>query len=521
MRPILLACLPVCLLGAALPAHAERFKCGHVGGSLTFALEGNVATLDQHTSNATSARDISASIHEALVTRDEDMKPILLLADTLTTSPDNRIFTFKLRQGLHFHNGKAMTSEDVLASFQRYQRIGLDRAVLEPVADMVTPDPATFVITLKDPFPTFMESLSSITVPIVIVPAENASAPPQQLAGVGLGPWEIEEYVPNSHVKLKRFENYTPDTRYDDRTGFGGYKVACLDKVTFRMVTEPGARVAGLQTGELGGVQDVPVLAQKRLAVDKNIRMETVENYWLNVAWPNWSAPPTDNLYFRQAVLAALDFDEIMEAASDGVYRLTKSLQIAGTTYYSETGRELLNQHNPEKAKQLLVKAQYNGPKVVLLVAKDYPSRYATAVVMAQQMKAVGINAELEVTDWPTGLQRSLKGGKDWNFFFSAMMTYLAQGGTSTLRTMAEPSPLFWPPEKKVDPAFMAAFHDVAYADTLAARQAGFARAQQIAIESVMVLPFGLMPKVQGLRTNVQHFKPFWNPRLYNVWLSD
>ncbi len=101
------------------------------------------------------------------------------------------------------------------------------------------------------------------------------------------------------------------------------------------------------------------------------------------------------------------------------------------------------------------------------------------------------------------------------------MMTYLAQGGTSTLRTMAEPSPLFWPPEKKVDPAFMAAFHDVAYADTLAARQAGFARAQQIAIESVMVLPFGLMPKVQGLRTNVQHFKPFWNPRLYNVWLSD
>lgn len=512
--------LLACLLVAAIPAHAERFKCGRVGGSLTFALEGNVATLDQHTSNATSARDISASIQEALVTRDEDMKPLLLLAESLTVSPDNKIFTFKLRRGLKFHNGKTMTSADVLASFQRYQRVGLDRAVLEPVVSMDTPDASTFVMTLNAPFATFMESLSSITVPIVIVPSENASAPSQQLAGVGLGPWEIEEYVPNSHVKLKRFDAYVPDTRYDDRTGFGGYKVACLDTVTFRMVTEPGARVAGLQTGELGAVQDVPVLAQKRLKEDKDIRLETLENYWLNLAWPNWSAPPTDNLYFRQAVIAALDYDEIMDAASDGVFRPTTSLQIAGTVYYSEAGREFLNQHNPEKAKALLAKSGYHGEKVVLLVAKDYPARYATAVVMVQQLKAIGIDAVLDVTDWPTALQRSLKGGSDWNFFFSAMMTYLAQGGTSTLRTMAEPSPLFWPAGKKVDPAFMAAFHDVAYADTVEARRDGFARAQQIAIESVMVLPFGIMPKVQGIRSNVQHYKPFWNPRLYNVWLS-
>jgi peptide/nickel transport system substrate-binding protein len=505
----------------AFPAHSERFKCGRVGGSLTFGLEGNVASLDQHMSNATSARDISMSIHEVLVTRDEDMKPLLLLAESLTTSNDSRVFTFKLRRDIHFHNGKLMTSADVLASFERYQRVGLDRAVLEPVSGLEAPDAATFGITLKEPLPTFMESLSSITVPIVIVPTENASAPPQQLAGVGLGPWELVEYVPNSHVKLKRFEGYSADTRHEDRTGFGGYKVACLDTVTFRMVTEPGARVAGLQTGELGAVQDVPVLAQKRLADDKNIKLETLENYWLNLAWPNWSAPPTDNLYFRQAVAAALDFDEIMDAASDGVYRPTTSLQIAGTTYYSEAGRPLLNQRNPDKAKRLLAQSGYHGEKVVLLVAKDYPSRYNTAVVMAQQMKAVGIEAVLEVQDWPTALQRSLKGGTDWNFFFSAMMTYLAQGGTSTLRTMAEPSPLFSPPGKKVDPDFMRAFHDVAYGGTVDIRRDGFARAQQIAIESVMVLPFGVMPKVQGIRSNVRHYKPFWNPRLYNVWLAE
>ena len=60
----------------------------------------------------------------------------------------------------------------------------------------------------------------------------------------------------------------------------------------------------------------------------------------------------------------------------------------------------------------------------------------------------------------------------------------------------------------------------VAYGDTNDARRHAFGRVQQIAIESVLVLPFGTMPKVQGIRTNGQHYRPFWNPRLYNVWLS-
>ena len=59
-------------------------------------------------------------------------------------------------------------------------------------------------------------------------------------------------------MKLKRNRGYTPNPHFTERTGFGGYKQACLDTVTFRIVTEPGARVAGLQTGELQGVEDVP-----------------------------------------------------------------------------------------------------------------------------------------------------------------------------------------------------------------------------------------------------------------------
>ncbi len=501
-------------------ARADKFQCGKMGGDITYGLEANVASLDMQANSAASTRDIAMNTYETLVTRDENMKPLLQLAQSVDASPDSKVYTFKLRDGVHFHNGKLFTSADARASFERYARVGIDRSILTPVDHYDTPDASTFVITLKDPRPGFIEAMSSITVPIIIIPEENKDAPPQQLPSVGTGPWQLDQFVADSYVKLKRFAGYTPDPRYDDISGFGGYKVACLDTVTFRMVPEPGARVAGLQTGELQGVEDVPTTAQKRIAADKNIHLLKLENFWLNVLYGNWSAPPTNNLKFRQAVLAGLDFDEIMEAASDGDFKHNPSFQYPGTNYYTEVGKELLDQHNPEKAKQLLKEAGYNGEKVVLLTNKDYPSLYNTALVTSQQMKAIGINAELLVLDWPTALQKSMKGTPDWNFFFTGWITYVAVGGVQTLRPMAEPTPVYTPPGGKTDPEFMKAFETVANGPTLEARQAAFVQAQRIALDDVMVVPMGVMPKVQAVRANVEHFVPFYNPRMYNVWLN-
>jgi peptide/nickel transport system substrate-binding protein len=501
-------------------AWADKFQCPKTGGDITYGLEANVASLDMQANSAASTRDIAMNTYETLVTRDENMKPLLQLAQSVEASPDSKVYTFKLRDGVHFHNGKLFTSADARASFERYARVGIDRSILTPVDHYDTPDASTFVITLKDPRPGFIEAMSSITVPIIIIPEENKDAPPQQLPSVGTGPWQLEQFVADSYVKLKRFAGYTPDTRYDDITGFGGYKVVCLDTVTFRMVPEPGARVAGLQTGELQGVEDVPTTAQKRIAADKNIHLLKLENFWLNVLYGNWSAPPTSNQKFREAVLAGLDFDEIMEAASDGDFKHNPSFQYPGTNYYTEVGKELLDQHNAEKAKQLLKEAGYNGEKVVLLTNKDYPSLYNTALVTSQQMKAIGINAELLVLDWPTALQKSMKPTPDWNFFFTGWITYVAVGGVQTLRPMAEPAAVYMPPGGKTDPEFMKAFEIVANGATLEARRAAFVQAQKIALDDVMVVPLGVMPKVQAVRANVEHFVPFYNPRMYNVWFN-
>ncbi len=167
--------------------------------------------------------------------------------------------------------------------------------------------------------------------------------------------------------------------------------------MTFRIVTEPGARVAGLRTGELQGVEDVPTKSVDDLKKDKNIKLLPLKNWWIQIATPNTGAPPTDNLMFRKAVQAALNMDEIMQAASDGNYSLNVGFQYPNQPDYTDAGKDTYNLHDPALAKKYLAQSGYKNEPVVLLTDKDYPPMYNSALVMAEQLKAVGINAQLKV----------------------------------------------------------------------------------------------------------------------------
>jgi peptide/nickel transport system substrate-binding protein len=500
-------------------AQAQGFTCPRTGGELIYALESQVPGLDQHASNSSATRNVAMNVFETLITRDENMNPVLELADTMTLSPDGLTYTFRLRQGIQFHNGKTMSSADVAASFDRYKRLGIDRSVLDPVARWETPDANTFVLVLNERRPLFLEALSSFTVPIVIVPAENANAPAGQLPTIGTGPFRLDEFRADSHVRLRRNDAYRPDTRHAEMKGFAGAKRACVDTVMIRMMAEPAARTAALEVGEVHGVEDVPAASQRRLAASNAIKLARLETFWMNVVYPNFSAPPTDNPKVRQAILASLNFDDIMEAATEGQYKLNPGFQYPGMQYFTEAGKELLNQKNPARARELLREAGYHGEKVVLLTNRQFPVMYNTSLVMAEQMKAAGINAELEVLDWPAALQKSQRETTGWNFFHTGWITVIALGGPQTLRQMAEPNPVYKPRDNRVDPAYMAAFNEVNTAPELAQRQAAFARAQRIAIEQVMAIPFGVAPKTQAVRANVENYKPYYNTRFSNVWI--
>jgi peptide/nickel transport system substrate-binding protein len=508
---------------AALGAGAAQaaFECPRKGGDLVFGQEAKVNSLDMHASSTISTRNIAMHIFESLMTRDEDNNPIYELAEKVEEREDRLQYTFTLRPGIAFHNGKAMTSADVAASFDRYKKLGVERGLLDNVAGWSTPDPRTFVIDMAKIQPTFLEALSSFSVPIVIVPAENAAAAALKLEPVGTGPFEYVEFVADSHVKLKRFEGYKPNAQFKDRTGLGGYKVACLDTVTFRIVTEPGSRVAGLETGELHAVESIPSTSVERLKRNPAIATVPYENFWIHIATPNFARPPTDKPLVRRAIATALDMQEIMEAATDGAYNLNFGFQTPNRKVYSDRGKEFFNVNDKEKAKALLKEAGYAGEELVLLTNKDYMHMYNAALVMAEQLQDVGMKVRLEVQDWPATIATRDKQHDAWNYHFTGWGTNQALGYLAVFRFLAPPNPIYnFKDPSAQDAAFNAAWSDLLGKPTLEERAEAFARVQHRVMEHGMALPFGWWTAMQATRANVKNFVPFRIPRMYNVYLA-
>ncbi|PZW50850.1 peptide/nickel transport system substrate-binding protein [Humitalea rosea] len=505
----------------AAPAMATPFQCPTRGGDLVFGQEANVNSLDQMTSSTISTRNIAMNIFETLMTRDENNNPILELAEAMEEGADGLSYTFKLRHGIVFHNGKPMTSADVAASFDRYKRIGLQRSTLDNVAGWDTPDPFTFIIRMSRVQPTFIEALSSFSVPIVIVPAEMKDDERQQLRTIGTGPFKLLEFVPGSHAKLGRYDGYQPNTAFEQRTGFGGYRVACLDTVTFRIVTEASARVAGLETGELQGVEDVPTRSLASLRSNSNITILPLQNWWIQIALPNTATPPTSNLAFRRAVQAALGMEDIMDAATDGNYRLNVGFQYPNQPTYTDAGKETYNINNAARARTLLRESGYRGEPIVILTNRDYPAMYNAALVMQQQMQAVGINASLRVVDWPTSVQMSQQvNSTEWHFFHSGWGTQPALGALATMQFLVSPGANYRPRDDKDDPDVLAAWNDMNNLRSEAERNAAYARMQTLVLERAYAYPFGALTKVQATRATVQNFVPFRIPRFSNVSMT-
>ena len=151
---------------------------------------------------------------------------------------------------------------------------------------------------------------------------------------------------------------------------------------------------------------------------------------------------------FRKAVQAVLDMDEIMDAASDGNYRLNVGFQYPNQTILLGCRQGHLQHQEPRPARKYLSQSGYKGEPVVLLTNKDYPAMYNSALVMQQQMQAIGINAQLKVVDWPTSVQMALKPDTGWNFFYTGWGTQPALGALATMQLFVQPGAVYHAKER-------------------------------------------------------------------------
>ena len=517
-RPIACASrgiLSLFLIGAAIvsapPALAQK-----KGGTAVIGQEAGPPTLDMHFTTNIAARNVVMQMYEQLITRDESNAPVLELAESLAESADGLTYTFKLRKGIKFHNGKTMTSADVLASYERFKRIGVLRNDLEPVAEFSAPDADTFVIKLKRKVPIFLEQISSFANPIAIYPAEQKDREGGKADPIGTGPYQHVEWMADSHVKLKRYDGYTADTRHKGTSGFGGHKTAWLDGLDFRYVKEGVARVAGLETGQLHMVEDVPTKSAKRLKDNKAIVLHPVQRWWIQMAFVNHANPPFDKLEVRRAMQIGLDMEEIMDVAADGAFDLQPGYQYPGTPYFNEAGKQHYNVNDRKKAQALLKSSGYKGEEIVLMTLPAYQGIYDGSVVVAGQLKDIGFNVRLDPVDLPQMGARQPKPDGGWHLSFNGLGTGPAVGPLAAIVFMNGPNKL----THKPDPVFDAIYNEMLQGETLEARKATFAKAQERIYDQVMMVKFGDLTKVMGARANLKGFTPYRIPRLWNVWFE-
>jgi len=513
LRALRVAFVAAASLTFVAPAHAQKR-----GGDLIFLQQSTPPTLDSATSTEQAVRNVAMHLFEMLVTRDEGSNPIPDLASKFDESADGLTYTFALRRGVKFHNGKEMTSSDVKASVERYGRVGFDRADFTKIKSIAAPDKYTLTITLSERVPSFIEQLSSPRAPMVIIPAEEASKEANKINPIGTGPFQLVEFVPDSHIKMKRFEDYKANEGTGERNGFSGKKIAYVDTVTFRIVPEANARVAAMETRAGHFSESVPNQTAKRLKDSKDIQIVTLMPWSMGFAILN--AGPggggTAKLGVRRAIQATIDADEIMLISTDGVYRLDHAFNYPESQYFSaEVGKAVYNQANPAKAKQLLAEAGYAGEEIVILTTSQIAIVKAQAEIAAEQLKAAGMKARVAVYDTPGYIAQAGK-PDGWNIYIGEF------GLAPSIGPYGLPN--FWTGlknwQKLVDPALEKSFNDLKTKTTLAERKAAIDAFYTRVTDQAYAIKLGDNGLLQAVRSEVKNFKPYRIPRAWGVWLE-
>ena len=207
---------------------------------------GEAPTLDLHATTAVITQQITWHMYETLYTYDKNLNPIPMLAEKHVVGDNGRRYTITLRKGVRFHNGKEMTSADVVPSLQHWAKLGTTpKAIWKNVEALEAKDPYTVVIYLKEPSGSLLFALGSPNNGGAIYPKEvvAAAGDGQVKEYIGTGPYRFVEHKPDRHVRLARFKEYS--ARSEPPNGYGGKRTAYIDEIYFIPVPEASVRLAG------------------------------------------------------------------------------------------------------------------------------------------------------------------------------------------------------------------------------------------------------------------------------------
>ncbi|WOS67219.1 MULTISPECIES: ABC transporter substrate-binding protein [Sinorhizobium] len=428
--------------------------------SVRMVMSSNLSIFDPYYTTATITHDHAMAIYDMLFAFDSQGVPQPQMVESWHVSDDKKSYTFKLRDGLTWHDSSLVTAADCTASLQRWGHLddGPGPLIMERIKEISQSDDKTFTIVLTQPLDLLIEMLANTGRALFIMREQDAKLPPseQVTANIGSGPFKFNQDLakPGVSFTYDRNENYVP--RSEPVSGFAGGKVVNVDRVIWVNIADQQTALAALQAGEIDFVATPPADLYPAIEADPNLELQVLDTGGTDMFLRmNCLQKPFDSVKARQAILHLVDQEAFMRVvASDPKYVGIVTSVFGSNSPYSndESTGWYRPGGDPEKATQLFQEAGYGGEKVVILQPTDRPETGNAAQYLAAQLRKIGVNAELAPSDWSGVLARRAnkgpveKGG--WSIFITTGSdSWLGEPlGASIIHTMTgEDAWVGWP----------------------------------------------------------------------------
>ena len=368
-------------------------------------------SLDPHKALAAGTKEILFNVYEGLLKPDSQGNNIPAVAESYTVSEDLMTYTFKLRDGIKFHNGKNVTADDVKYSIDKFAGISDGSEPLVSAFSVIEEvniiDDKTVDVVLNTPdtdLPTYLAMVSA-----AIIPKDNEN--PDTVA-IGTGPYKYVSRSPQENVICEAFDDYWGEK-------------ANIKNVTFKVEANADSIVMDLLGGSIDFYARLTIDQVKQLNDEFSVYEGTMN--LVQALYLNNNVKPFDDVRVRQALSYATDVDEILDITAEGKgTKIGSSMFPAFGKYYDESLSELYPT-DIEKAKELLKEAgSENGFNMTITVPSNYQPHIDVAQVLAEQYKKIGVNAEIQLVEWNSWLSDVYTGRNFESTVIGVDASYLA-----------------------------------------------------------------------------------------------
>lgn len=390
----LVALLAALLLGAGWAQQAPQ--------RLTLAMSAQPETLDPQVTAATSSFQVTKSLYDTLVEPGRDGRLVPALAEGWTVSDDGLTWTFELAEAA-FHDGSAFDAADVKASLERIaaEATASPKAgEFETIETVLTPDPRTVVLVLSEPNPALLASLAS---------GWGAMLPSEKIAAghdfgndpVGTGPFQLRDWVRDSHLQLDRFDDH-----------FRG--APALAEVTVRFVPDSAVQLQGLLAGEFDVIDTVATADYDTVRARDDLELVQEPSGLVLVAALNTRRPFLDDPRVRRALNLAVDKQTVLDVAYGGGQPVGTFME-AGSPWYPEAGAEPFP-FDPEEAQRLLAEAGVPTDwRLDLVLPQPYETHIQAGQIVQDMLRSVGVQSDIRIAEWGVWLDEVYRGERDFD----------------------------------------------------------------------------------------------------------